>query len=103
MTPPTADSSAATHDAMLPRAAAPGDAANAAGQPAVRSRAERLVLALAAIELLVLYAPTLKWLWARWTENVWEHAHGVLIVPLVGYFVYQELGRRARASTPSAW
>jgi exosortase len=48
------------------------------------------VFTLAGVELLVLYAPTLLWLWDRWTLSVWHHAHGLLIPPVVGYFVYQE-------------
>lgn len=65
---------------------------------------QRVVVALAGIELLVLYAPTLAWLWGRWTLSVWHHAHGLLIPPVVGYFVYQEL-RQSRHLPPasSAW
>lgn len=46
-----------------------------------------LVLAL----FLVLYLPTVVWLWGRWTLSVWQHAHGLLILPVVGYLVWQEL------------
>jgi exosortase len=55
------------------------------------SRIAQATVALAAVELVILYAPTVAWMWSRWTENVWEHAHGLLIVPLVGYFISQEL------------
>ena len=51
---------------------------------------------LAAVELAILYAPTLRWLFERWTLSVWQHAHGLLIPPVVGYFVYQELRPLAR-------
>jgi exosortase len=52
----------------------------------------------------LLYGPTLWWLYERWTLSVWHHAHGLLIVPVVGYFVYQEL-RPLRSLPPStsAW
>ncbi len=64
----------------------------------------RLLVALGVVELALIYAPTVSWLWARWTENVWEHAHGLLIVPLVGYFISQELNTlKSRPAAPSAW
>ena len=41
--------------------------------------------------LLAVFAPTLVWLWGRWTLSVWHNAHGLLLVPVVGYFVREEL------------
>ena len=65
---------------------------------------DRVVLAAAAAELVLLYAPTVAWLWGRWTENVWTHAHGLLIVPLVLYFAYGELRPlAARPPASSVW
>ena len=64
-------------------------------------RWQRAALVIGAVELAVLYAPTLVWLWERWTLSVWHHAHGLLIPPVVGYFVAQEL-RRLRDLPPSA-
>jgi exosortase len=62
------------------------------------------IFTLAGIGLLVLYGPTLLWLWDRWTLSVWHHAHGLLIPPVVGYFVYQELlVRRHLPAGASAW
>lgn len=51
-----------------------------------------------------LYAPTIGWLWERWTLSVWQHAHGLLILPVVGYMIWREC-RRARCVSPeaSAW
>ena len=51
----------------------------------------RVVLWLLGIELLVLYVPTLIWLWDRWTFSVWHNAHGLLIPPVVAYFVPRPL------------
>jgi exosortase len=51
----------------------------------------RLLLALLLVEAAVLFAPTVAWLFDRWTLSVWQHAHGLLILPLIGYFVYREL------------
>lgn len=70
----------------------------------VGERWQRIVLLVAAVEILLLYAPTVAWLWDRWTLSVWQHAHGLLIVAVVGYFVYQEL--RDLSDVPresSAW
>jgi exosortase len=64
----------------------------------------RLLLAVLLIEGVVLFAPTVAWLFDRWTMSVWQHAHGLLIPPIVGYFVYQEL--KPLAALPrssSAW
>ena len=64
----------------------------------------RYALALACVELAVLYAPTMQWLWERWTLSVWHNAHGLLIPPVVAYLVYDEM--RARRDLPwgsSAW
>jgi len=63
-----------------------------------------LSLWLVGIGLVALFAPTLVWLWGRWTLSVWHHAHGLLIVPVVAYFVREEL--RAVRHLPvssSAW
>jgi exosortase len=66
----------------------------------------RATLIAATVGLVVLYAPTVYWLWGRWTMSVWNNAHGALIPPIVAYLIYQELReQRARAvvSRPSAW
>ena len=63
-----------------------------------------LSLWLVGIGLVALFAPTLVWLWGRWTLSVWHHAHGLLILPVVAYFVREEL--RAVRHLPvssSAW
>jgi exosortase len=53
--------------------------------------AQRLLLALVAVELVLLYAPTVAWLIDRWTLSVWHNAHGMLIPFAVAYFAWQEL------------
>jgi exosortase len=50
-----------------------------------------LWVSLLAVLLAVLYAPTMAWLLDRWTLSVWHHAHGLLILPIVGYLIWQEL------------
>ena len=57
-----------------------------------------------AVQLAVLYAPTMAWLLNRWTLSVWHHAHGLLIPPVVAYFAYQALTPlRHLPRTSSAW
>ena len=51
----------------------------------------RILLGLVAIELVVLYAPTVRWLIDRWTISVWHNVHGMLIPFAVAYFAWQEL------------
>jgi len=41
--------------------------------------------------LLILYMPTLQWLWVRWTMSVWQNGHGILVFALVIYFIWKEL------------
>ncbi len=56
------------------------------------------------IQLIVLYAPTLAWLWDRWTLSIWHHAHGLLILPVVGYLVWKKLREvRHLPQSSSAW
>ena len=58
----------------------------------VRRRAwEPLALALLALEVVILYAPTVAWLFDRWTISVWQNAHGLLIPPVSAYFAYHAL------------
>ena len=81
-----------------------GDAAAAATPLRVSARLGRIAVGVATVELALLYAPTIAWLWGRWTASVWEHAHGLLIVPVVLYFISQELRPLAgRPPSSSPW
>ena len=62
-------------------------------------------LSLLLVELVVLYAPTVVFLWERWTLSVWHNAHGALVPPIVAFLIYQELKRfRGQpAARGSAW
>ena len=53
--------------------------------------ASRIYLWLVLGGMLAVFAPTIVWLWGRWTLSVWHNAHGLLLVPVVGYFVREEL------------
>jgi exosortase len=69
-----------------------------------RSTANPLLLAAVVAGLLFVYAPTIAWLFGRWTISVWQHAHGLFIPPLVAYLVVQELKRhRDLPVSSSGW
>lgn len=64
----------------------------------------RLLLGAVVAALVFVYAPTVTWLFGRWTISVWQHAHGLFIPPLVAWLVYQELKRhRDVPVSSSAW
>jgi exosortase len=68
------------------------------------SRWRRPLLLLVAVELAVVCAPTVAWLFDRWTLSVWQNAHGMFVPPLAIWLAWQEL--RARPELPlrgSAW
>lgn len=64
----------------------------------------RLWLWLVLAALVAVYAPTVLWLWERWTLSVWHNAHGMLIPFVVAYFIRDELQRfEGPAPSASAW
>jgi exosortase len=94
MSSPQAAGSMTSNAVAVPRAAADERAAPIA----------RAATVLAAVLFLALYAPTVVWLWGRWTMSVWHNAHGLLIPFVVAYFAYQELeARRHLPARSSAW
>ena len=54
-------------------------------------KGSQLTLWLVLAGMLAVFGPTLVWLWGRWTLSVWHNAHGLLLVPVVAYFVREEL------------
>jgi exosortase len=70
----------------------------------VVNRWTRLLLALAGVELIVLFAPTVVWLFDRWTMSVWQNAHGMFVPVLSAWLSWQELKRRPDLPVrASAW
>lgn len=69
--------------------------------PSNSARWRVAALGLLTLELIVLYAPTTKFLWERWTMSVWHNAHGVLVPPVVAYLIYQELKKFQGTPTPA--
>lgn len=63
-----------------------------------------MALGLLVVELVVLYAPTVAFLWERWTMSVWHNAHGALVPPVVAYLIYNDLkGFKGTPAQGSAW
>ena len=61
------------------------------------------LLAVVAVLSVILFAPTILWLWNRWTMGVWYNGHGILIVLVVIYLVGRELYNQrglAKSSNP---
>lgn len=50
----------------------------------------------------ILYAPTLMWLWQRWTMSVWHNGHGILVALLVIYLIRGELKKLTHLPTSSS-
>jgi exosortase len=48
-------------------------------------------IAAPAVLFILLFAPTMAWLWQRWTMSVWQNGHGILVTLLVIYLVSGEL------------
>jgi len=53
---------------------------------------------------VLVFAPTIYWLWQRWTMDVWHNVHGVFIPFIAGYFIYKVLrSDRIVDAEHSAW
>jgi exosortase len=82
---------------------------SAADASVVADRSDRSVwragvLPLLVAELVLLYAPTVAFLWDRWTMSVWHNAHGALVPPIVAFLIYFELKRfKGGPAEGSAW
>lgn len=56
------------------------------------------------LQIALLYAPTMLWLWERWTMSVWQNGHGILILAVVVYLVWEELKKsKALPKEASPW
>jgi exosortase len=51
--------------------------------------------------LLILFGPTIHWLWTRWTISVWSNAHG-LFVPFLVAYLFQDILRHDTSDEPEA-
>ena len=74
-----------------PSAARLANEASPAGRPRQgfpRGWAAHTVWILLAI---LVFTPTIYWLWQRWTMSVWQNIHGMFIPFVVAYFILEEL------------
>lgn len=58
--------------------------------PAAEPRSRLWLWAVALLAVLV-YAPTVQWLWQRWTMGIWYNGHGLFIPFVVAWFAYEGL------------
>ncbi len=71
------------------------------GQRVSRGRA---VHALWILPAILVFAPTIYWLWQRWTMSVWHNVHGIFIPFIVAYFIRDALrSDRNPEAEQSAW
>ena len=70
----------------------------------MRGSRDRFLLILVGVAATAVYAPTVAWLWQRWTMSVWHNAHGLLVPFVVAYMTWEKL-RTDSSSTPqpNAW
>lgn len=52
--------------------------------------------------LVLVFSPTVAWLWYRWTLGIWYSAHAILVPPVVAYLIWQELRHEHEARPASA-
>jgi len=53
---------------------------------------------------ILVFAPTIYWLWQRWTMSVWHNVHGLFIPFICAYFIYEVLRSDQVADVEqSAW
>ena len=74
-----------------------------AGVRPAHSSSELAWLSVVLVAFGFVYAPTIGWLFERWTMSVWHNLHGMFVPPVVAYLVWtelretRELGRSASA------
>jgi exosortase len=75
------------------------------GRPTATARRWRgALIGFISLELLVLFVPTVIWLWGRWTMSVWQNAHGMFVPLLAGWLAWHELKRHpAEPLRGSGW
>jgi exosortase len=54
----------------------------------IRAQYSRPLAGLVAAALLLLYAPTIMWLFQRWTMGIWYNGHVLFIPPVVAYLCW---------------
>jgi len=62
-----------------------------AGRPRPGFRREWAAHTVWILLAVLVFAPTMYWLWQRWTMSVWHNIHGMFIPFVVAYFIHKEL------------
>jgi len=52
--------------------------------------------------LILLFAPTISWLFERWTMGVWHNGHGILIACVVIYLIWGEFKKNNQPTKSSS-
>lgn len=65
---------------------------------ALENRSPKLIW-LVCILLTLLFAPTIVWLFERWTMGVWHNGHSILITGAVVYLIWKELKKNQQLNT----
>src|SRR6186713_2048905 len=90
--------------AMTPPRDDPGSHTHSTETTPASKTGSRRWLWLVLAGLIAVFAPTMVWLWGRWTLSVWHNAHGLMIIPVAAYFVREELrATRHLPTSSSAW
>ena len=72
--------------------------------PLFAQRRQSLVHSLWALPFLLVFSPTLLFLWEKWTKNVWLNGHGVFVPILVAFLAHFALTHRSfEDEEPSPW
>jgi exosortase len=87
-----------------PAAALPANEADPTGRQRQASPSRWAAHTVWILLAILVFAPTIYWLWQRWTMDVWHNVHGMFIPFVVAYFIYRELRSDPIADTEqSAW
>jgi exosortase len=85
-------------------ASPPASSERRAAAVTIPTTLSRVLVVVVLCELVLVYAPTVKWLFDRWTMGIWYNGHGLFIPPAVAYFSWLALRReKVQPSQSSAW
>ena len=57
----------------------------------VQARPSTAALAAVGVLLLLVYAPTMRWMAHRWSLGIWYHSHGWAVPPIAAWLCYRSL------------
>jgi len=74
-----------------PNAVPQANEAGPAGRQGTGFRREWAAHTVWILLAILVFAPTIYWLWQRWTMSVWNNVHGLFIPFIVAYFIREVL------------